>query len=313
MFEEISRDVVQYIQESASFQEWPECRMFLMKMLAADEAWNHALPILACKAVGGGQFDAIPVAATWITLVHAANLIDDVQDGNMSRLAQFESLQLAITVAVAWIFSAFRMLEDPSLGAETRNRITTIFASAGLDAARGQYQDLVLGAGKSESGDPLQAYWSAVILKSGSIGMAGAATGAAAGAGSASLVEALGDYGTALGGIRQVIDDCRDFWIEAEFSGEQGALPAILHSMAADQPSRKRVNLKNRTWLPGARSHNQGSNMLIEAGIPEIITDILLEWRRRALESLSILEPSEARRALEYVLEHVLTPKPYGA
>lgn len=53
--------------------------------------------------------------------------------------------------------------------------------------------------------------------------------------------------------------------------------------------------------------------MLIEAGIPEIITDILLEWRRRALESLSVLEPSEARRELGDVLEHVLTPKPHGA
>jgi len=313
MLEEISRDVIQYIQESASFQDWPECRMFLKKMLAGDEAWNHALPILACKAVSRAQVNVLPVTAAWITLVHAANLSDDVQDGNMSRLAQFGSPQLAMTVALAWIFAAFRMLDDPSLNPETRNRVTTIFASAGLDAARGQYQDLILGAGESESGDPLQAYWSAVILKSGSIGMAGAAAGAAAGAGSESLVEALGDYGTALGVIRQVMEDCRDFWIDVEASDKQQTLPAILQSLVPVQPSRKRVNLKNRTRLPGAQSHIQSSKTLIEAGIPEIITDILLEWRRRALESLSVLEPSEARRALEEVLEHVLTPRPHGA
>jgi geranylgeranyl pyrophosphate synthase len=283
-----------------------------MKMLASDEDWNHALPILACNAVTSVQVNAVPVAAAWITFVHAANIIDDVQDGNFGRLAQFESPQLAITVAVAWIFAAFRMLDDLSLDSETRHRVTTLFASAGFDAARGQYQDLVLGAGKSEPDDPLQAYWSAVILKSGSICRAAAAAGAAAGAGSASFVEALGDYGTALGVIRQVIDDGRDFWIDAEVSDNQHTLPDILHSTVADQPPRKRVNLKNNRRLSGAWTHNQSSKVLIEAGIPEIIADILLEWRRRALESLSVLEPSEARHALEDVLEYVLTPKLHG-
>ncbi len=311
MLKEISKNVTRFIRELASFHEWPECRRFLMNMLAADEPWIYALPILTCKAVGGEQSNALPIAAAWVTLVHAANLIDDIQDGNLSRLAQFESPQLAMTVAIAWMFAAFRMLDDPSLGPEMQNRITTIFASAGFDASMGQFQDLVLDAGKSVSGDPLQAYWSAVILKSGSICMAGAAAGAAVGAGSTALVEALGDYGTALGVIRQVIDDCRDIWIDAQIPERQRTLPALLHSMVADQPFRKRVNLKNKARLSEAQIQSQGPKMLIEAGIPEIIADILLEWRRRALESLSVLKPSDARSALEDILEHVLTPTPH--
>ena len=50
--------------------------------------------------------------------------------------------------------------------------------------------------------------------------------------------------------------------------------------------------------------------LLRETHIPEIIASVLLEWRRRALESLQILEPSEARSGLVGILEHVLSPKP---
>ena len=83
-----------------------------MNLLTTDESWIHALPVLTCKAVGGEQASAIPVAAAWITLVHAANLIDDIQDGDMSRLAQLDNPRLAMTIAIAWIFTAFRILDN---------------------------------------------------------------------------------------------------------------------------------------------------------------------------------------------------------
>lgn len=280
-----------------------------MNLLAADEPWNHALPVLTCKAAGGEHSNAIPVAAAWITLVHAANVIDDIQDGDLNRLAQLESPQLAMTIAIAWIFTAFRMLESPSLDSEKRNKITRIFASAGFDSSMGQFQDLVSDAGKSNSGNPLEAYWNAAILKYGSISRAGAAAGAAAGKGSTALVEALGDYGTAIGVIRQVIDDCRDIWSDEKIQEKQRILPALLHSMVADQKFKKHVNHKDKDKHLKAQLLSQPPQLLVEAGIPEIIADILLEWRRRALESLNALEPSEARHALEKVLDHVMTPK----
>jgi geranylgeranyl pyrophosphate synthase len=206
---EISEEIRHFIAESHHFQEWPECNQMLVNLLAKDEPWFHALPILTCKAVGGAQSNAIPVAAAWMTLVHAANLIDDVQDGDIIRSAQLTKPELAITIAVAWIFAAFRMLVDPCLDLETRDRITKIFASAGFDSSTGQFHEFGLNTGNSDPVDQLQAYWKAVILKSGSICMAGAAAGAAAGTDSATLIEAMGDYGTALGVIRQVIDHCR--------------------------------------------------------------------------------------------------------
>jgi len=60
--------------------------------------------------------------------------------------------------------------------------------------------------------DMLAAYWNMVINKSGSICMAGTAGGAANGTAQTPLIEALGDYGTALGLSGK-------FWTTAEIFG----------------------------------------------------------------------------------------------
>jgi geranylgeranyl pyrophosphate synthase len=312
MAEEISREVTSFIMRSPAFQQWPECQHLLMNMLATDEPWIHALPIWTCKAVGGVQAEAIPVAAAWITLLHASSLIDDIQDGDLDLVTQFERPEIALTIAITWIFAAFRMLADPLLDLQTRNKIVSIFANAGFDSSMGQYQGLVLAAGKSDSSERLQDYWNTIILKSGSICMAGAAAGAAVGKGSPALVEALGDYGTALGVIRQVIDDCRDLSIDAKNPGKQCTLPALLHSMVSDQRFRQHKNRKDKLDRSESQFPGLAPQLLVEAGIPEIIADILLEWRRRALQSLHGIEPSQARNELENILDHVLTTRPHN-
>jgi geranylgeranyl pyrophosphate synthase len=73
----------------------------------------------------------------------------------------------------------------------------------------------------------LERYWEATILRSGSIYRAGAAAGAAVSAGSMNnIVDLLGDFGTYIGVILQIFDDCRDI-----FSGQPAdsfSLPDII-------------------------------------------------------------------------------------
>lgn len=306
--EEISKDVLRFVQESPQFQQWLECRDLLMNLLATDDPWILALPVLTCKAVEEEQLNAIPVAAAWITLVHAANVIDDVQDGDLNRLAQFQSPQLAMTVAVAWIFTAYRMIDYPSYDSETQNKIIRIFSSAGFESSIGQFQDLVMDTSKSNTGNQLEKYWGAVIMKSGSIFKAGIAAGAVIGAGSKDIVEALGNYGTAIGVIRQVMDDCRDFWNDEKISKKQRTLPILLQSMASDKRSTSDIKhtVKDKQE---AQITNQTPQILVSADIPEIITDILFEWRKRALKSLDALKPSDAHIALEKIVDQAMTPK----
>jgi len=311
-FWDISKDVITFVQEAPSFQEWPESRLFLLNLLKADEPWILALPVLACNAVGKDERNAIPVATVWITLVHAANVIDDVQDGDLSRLSQFQSPRLAMTVAIAWVFAAFRMIEYPSYDPETKNKITQIFSSAGFESSIGQFQDLVMDTSKSDTGNQLEEYWNAVIMKSGSIFKAGTAAGAVVGAGSKDIVEALGNYGTAIGVIRQVMDDCRDFWNDEKISKKQRTLPILLQSMASDKRSTSDIKHTVKD-IQEAQITNQTPQILVSGDIPEIITDILFEWRKRALKSLDALKPSEAHIALEIIVDQAMTPRLHKA
>ena len=232
-FDMTSQKVIAYICSVQPFANWANCRQMLLDMMAADETWMHALPVLACAAVGGESVDAFPVAAAWTSLRHAANLMDDVQDGDLHRYAHPVTSDVATTYALAFIFSAFQILNEHSINPEKTRKITSIFARSGLDSSRGQLSDLTMKEDESQPEDELQAYWMTVIQKSGSIYYAGLAGAAAAGTVSHDLIEALGQYGIAVGVIRQVIDDCRDVLIDAKDSRKMSTLPVLLQSMVS--------------------------------------------------------------------------------
>lgn len=311
LFTELSKEVESFIASAIPLQEWPECRQLLLDMLGDNEPWVHALPILSCQAAGGNRIDAFPVAASWLALLHAANLIDDIQDGDLARLPYFEKPETAVAIALAWVFFAFRMLDDSSLSPDTRYRVSDIFTRTGINSSKGQFQDLTPRWSRSDGSDMLAAYWEMVINKSGSIFMAGAAGGAAAGTAQTLLIEALGDYGTALGVVRQVLDDCRDLWIDTKNSPKKTTLPLILQELITGDklfhPPIIGKQVENTSW-----SNEQTYCSLTEAGVPDIIADVLLEWRRRAIDNLQILKPSDARDALVYIFEYAMKPKPHN-
>jgi geranylgeranyl pyrophosphate synthase len=201
------------------------------------------------------------------------------------------------------------MLNDCGLEEGVRNRIVALFSQSGFDSSLGQYQVTTLSGGRAEYSDPLENYWISVILKSGSIYRAGAAGGAIAGSGINSQIEALSDYGIGLGVIWQVIDDCHDILIDRTGKTKKATLPTILYELVRDQrPVQVDVSgqaLRHSTGQPSERA----SKSLADAGIPEIIADILLEWRRRAIQGLQVLEPSPAKNDLVEIIEHVLSSK----
>ena len=306
-FIQTSKDVISFIRESSTLQNWPESRQLLVNILSTDPSWIHALPVLACKAIEEKPSDAVPAAAAWITLVHASNVLDIIQDGDAQHLSQFQSAQLASTVAIAWIFSAFNMIDNPSYDSEIQNKITRTFSSAGIDSSIGQYRGSVINSNKSNAIERLEDYWNVVIMKSGSIFKAGIAAGAIVGGGSEEVIEALGDYGSALGVIRQVMDDCRDVWKDIKASEKYQTLPTLLQWIISENQRfrhrEKSIKVKKRTELI-----DQPDQVLLSTDLPEIITDILFEWRRRAFESLNQIKPSEARKMLEAILDLAMTP-----
>ena len=281
---EYSKLVIEILVSVPQIMEWPECRQILLDMLAIDESWMHALPVLACQAIGENEKESVSITAAWTILRHAANLMDDIQDGELYHYTQPLEPAIATTYAVAFIFIGFQILNELHLNPLAVKKITSIFARSGLDSVRGQYLDLIAKDQEATSANPLQAYWVAVIQKSGSIYYAGLAGAAAVGTDSDDLIKALGNFGIALGVIRQVIDDCRDIFFDTQDSRKPSTLPALLQATLS----------------------TEGAG--ISERLPELITDILEEWKRRALASLEILEPSRARDGLVSILNYVLQP-----
>ena len=264
-----------------------------------------ALPYHAYQVVNGQAGGIISVTAAWLTLLHAAYLIDDLQDGNLERLTKTAPPDTALTYAIAWIFAAYRMLDDPAIRLEKRNQVINIISQAGFDSAHGQNLEFSQKNEILKGVDQLKAYWQSVVDKSGSIYAAGASVGAVIGTDSKDWIEALSDYGTSLGVLMQVIDDCRDFSSDTQQPNKSSTLPKILRELTTGHKLTSNPKHKTQSGVL-TDSELEITQVLQDADIPFVIGDILLEWRRRGLESLSIFERSSSRDSLANLLNRPL-------
>ena len=296
----IANSVVEFVSSQPYPENWPEYRQVLLGHLRSEPAWNLALPVLCCHAVGGETDDALPVAAAWSTLHYSALIFDSLQDGH-ELAAELGSAANAINIATALMFSAYRFV-DAIPNSEAAQRAALIFSLAGFQSALGQHCD-VSRSGRGVPGrDALEYYWQTVILKSGSIFEAAAGAGAAAGTATWDEIDAARVFGSSLGVILQVIDDCRDILTstqERDHAGNEFTLPLLLYLTAREKqgqtPAAEQVPDDRRLLF----------EQLQEENIPQVIVGVLQEWRRRALDGLAILTNSEAKARLEDILDVV--------
>lgn len=215
--------------------------------------------------------------------------------------------EAAIPIALSWISTAPQVINDSSLSEEVQKRVKKIIDEAVFCSSLGKYQESNLVGGDQSTEDALTGYWEAVINKSGSILRAGLAAGAAVNNCSEELIEAIGIYGTALGVIRQVVDDCRDRHADGESPAKLSTLPRLLVSLTS-QGVQKSIDLPF-PLVKQVRFRYSGKKTILHPSleIPDIIADILLEWRRRGLDGLHRFTPCPARNVLEAILEAALT------
>ena len=289
---------ISYLESTPLLDSWPECRHLLIRMMTDDEPWVVALPILTCKAVAGSINIAIPVAAAWSTLRYAGDLFDDVQDGDFGYQEFSSNPSHAISYATALIFVAFQLLSHAGLKPDTAQNINSIISSAGYRSVLGQFLEQRYLSEEKYRSDSLEWYWDSVIHKSGSIFQAGASCGAAIGTSEKNIIQAMSDFGNALGVIRQVLDDCADIRKDIQNLERPATLPYILRDLMSTYQENPRDK--------GTEYDDQSSWDAL--GIPEVIASILMEWRRRGLESLELLEPSSARSLLAVMLEPLSDP-----
>ena len=198
------------------------------------------------------------------------------------------SPEVASNLATGLIFTSFHTLTLIKDASKAR-QVVEIFSGLGFDTVHGQHRDLQHPRLPVE--EYLNNYWEIIILKSGSIFRVATEGGAVAGGADEKIAEALGDYGVALGVLLQLMDDCRDAFNDSpEAIKWEISLPLLLYLMMVGEEN---------IIFPDVRSQAEWSDLLRKTGVINTISSLLIQWRSRALESLSSLRRSKEKIILE--------------
>ncbi|MFQ5433810.1 MAG: polyprenyl synthetase family protein [Anaerolineae bacterium] len=187
--------------------DWPD----LIAVIKFEQALIHnigsgygtILPIQTCVAVGGEAETAVPLAAAWLLYNLASDIFDDLQDqdGKERPWNAWEPAR-AMNVGLGLIAVANQCLARLPTMPDAHRDILNAWAQTFALAARGQSN-----VGERPS---LETYFRQTIAKSGLIYATVARAGARLGTCDSSLIDAMYDYGYALGMVVQIVDDCRD-------------------------------------------------------------------------------------------------------
>lgn len=161
------------------------------------------LPALVCEAVGGDWRSAIPLAAGWQFFYLAAQLFDDLQDGD-AKSGPWQGWPVArlLSVGTGALFAAEICLGHLRVSAETHTDIHLLLTRTGLLAARAQ---------ATEQTEPtLPEYFQNIAAKTGLLFAAIVQAGARLATSEPAILSAMHDFGLNLGLLTQLHDDLRD-------------------------------------------------------------------------------------------------------
>ena len=272
VFHEYAASVIYKLQSDETPSLHQDYHQFLIEHIQEMKEWQIALPVIACLAADGSLEDGVTIASAWAPLYLASDILDDVEDKEFEPERFLPSPGVAINLATSLTFAAIHNLTTIHDGNKA-NQITNIFVNSGIDATCGQHRDLTQTRSAVEV--YLNNYWEILILKSGSVFRAATAGGAAAGTSDEPIVEALGDYGTALGVMLQLIDDCRDaFSHSQEAIHWEISLPLLLYLMTIGE---------EKIVFPEVCSQAEWADLLTKSGVIQAISSLLLEWKSRAI------------------------------
>jgi geranylgeranyl diphosphate synthase type I len=190
------------VREAVPRDRWPVARDVVDTALAGPPPPLAALPLAACVAAGGRAEAAIPAAAAWIALNLALRIYDDAMDEDRPD-ALWATLGHARATVVAGMLreTATLVLTRAVCPAELTAVMLRDISTSLLHVAAGQDRDL---AGTAHD---LASWWQIMTQKSGRLFALACRIGARFGGATASLLESLTRYGSAVGMTFQLVDD----------------------------------------------------------------------------------------------------------
>lgn len=245
------------------------------------------LPLLTCQAVCNTPEPAIPVAAAWRTLVIAAKLLDDVEDGDVQRIDSSAVAQPQV-INLATGFFAMTSLALSKLPASVVLDLQTDFNQTILFAASGQHADLDPHADLS-----LEQYFEIMAAKSGACFALAARAGARCATTDATEIARYDQFGYNVGLIVQLIDDLMGLRLtgaQGDIATCQRTLP-IRYAFAVASPA-EHARLSDLLSHAGsdAEAERQARHLITALGAEVYLLAETARFRRRALAAFADLD-----------------------
>lgn len=274
--------------------DWAEMHS-LIQRAASRQPRDWYLPVMACRAVGGEEHQAIAGVAAIACMQISIILIDDMLDsdprGDHHRLGS----AVATNLAAAFQAAALEVVAQSDLSCERKIGAMSSVNQMALTTARGQHLD-------AQNPSDETAYWNVTKLKSSPFFGAALHVGALMGGGDIESTEGLKRMGYLYGEMIQIHDDLKDTmatpanpdWIE-----KRSPLP-ILFAQSVDHPQRERfLQLRNSTGDPIALEEAQ--TILIRCGAVSFCVDQLVQRHRLAREMIQTISLANRDEVEEWI------------
>ncbi len=257
---------------------WPEMVSIIERPVLEGTipCWEH--PVLACRAVGGEERQALPGAVAIFCLLYSIHLVDDLLDSDPKGLHHIYGEGRVANYALALQAAASATIERASLAGEVRAAIHERLAQAALSTAHGQNLDLEENRGEAD-------YWRVVEAKTPPLFSAALEIGALLGGAPEAVARSLNQLGFLLGKTIQVSDDLRDAFEKPaapDWLRQQSSLP-IIYSMTASHPDRERF-CELLSCIDDPSSLEEAQEILVRSGAVSFCAYHMLELHRAATE-----------------------------
>jgi hypothetical protein len=142
LFHEYALRVINNLQSDELSSTFSDYLQFLNDQIQSMPDWQIALPVIACLAAGGSVNDGIVPASAWVSLNLASEILDNVEDKELTTDHFLTSPEVASNFATGLILASFHALTSIKDASKAR-RIVKIFSGSAFDAVYGQHRDLL--------------------------------------------------------------------------------------------------------------------------------------------------------------------------
>lgn len=298
---ELTETIYSFIdQQILPVLAWPTLQMTFDWYAAQMQAerrphYGELLPMLTCAASGGNAADAEPLAAAWIFYNLASDLFDDLvdQDGKERPWMAWEADQ-AMRVGLGLIAAAQYCLARVRASQEAKDAIQEAYAATLAIAAREQGY----GGNVPDSERPdVSAYLRHILGKTGLVLATVAWSGARVHSQDETVLEAMHDFGLAIGVMVQLLDDLRDLQngdTRSDLTINPHTLPVLYGLSLTDHPCRSRLCSLLRSDLRKPTTIIEVCDLLAEMGAVSYTLSVVRAYEEKAHDALRVL-PVENR------------------